>query len=227
MAGDMVIVGVDGSAVSRHALRFAAEEARLSHSGLTVVMVEGPGAGSAEPVRAGTEGMSGLVSLMIAPLAAGAAQVGPALQVTTSARLRRLLAEELGSSPGREVHPESWRGDPAAVLAERSASAAVLVVGARGRGGLPGLRVGSVAQRLLHRGHCPVTLVVRRWPRAPQPRPTGGDPVVVGLAPSMALSGGEDDLVAFAATEAARRGSPSRFSACSEPRAPLGEVGRW
>lgn len=49
--------------------------------------------------------------------------------------------------------------DPGQALIRLSAGASAVVVGARGRGGFPGLRTGSVAQALIHRAHCPVFVV--------------------------------------------------------------------
>lgn len=55
-----------------------------------------------------------------------------------------------------------WRrvaGDPAQVLVTESATAQLVVVGARGSRGDPGFLLGSVAQTLLHRANCPVAVV--------------------------------------------------------------------
>ncbi len=49
--------------------------------------------------------------------------------------------------------------DPRRALVRLSARASAVVVGARGGGGFPGLRAGSVAQALIHRAHSPVFVV--------------------------------------------------------------------
>jgi nucleotide-binding universal stress UspA family protein len=55
-------------------------------------------------------------------------------------------------------------GHPAAALSERAAGAdaCLVVVVARGAGGLRGLHIGSVALRLLHHAQLPVVIVPDR-----------------------------------------------------------------
>jgi nucleotide-binding universal stress UspA family protein len=49
--------------------------------------------------------------------------------------------------------------DPRKALVGLSAQAGAVVVAARGRGGFPGLRTGSVTQALIHQSHCPVFVI--------------------------------------------------------------------
>ncbi len=48
---------------------------------------------------------------------------------------------------------------PAHALLEASTGARIVVVDARGRGGMAGLLLGSTSQALIHRAACPVVVV--------------------------------------------------------------------
>ena len=78
----------------------------------------------------------------------------------------RLLSEAVAGWRGRYpdvvVQPKLVRDRPARALVERSRYASLLVVGARGRGDLTGLVLGSVSRALLHHGDCPVVVVRNR-----------------------------------------------------------------
>lgn len=75
----------------------------------------------------------------------------------------RVLAEALSGHrdhyPGVTVRPRLVRGRTRPALIEASADAQLLVVGARGHGGISGLLLESVSQAALHHAHCPVAVV--------------------------------------------------------------------
>jgi nucleotide-binding universal stress UspA family protein len=138
-----VVVGIDGSAGSRAALRAAAEEARLRGRPLRAVMAHGyldqhrPGGVQAFDPRYTEE--------------------------DARAALDEALAQELGADPGIAVEPVVIADLPARALLAESESASMVVVGARGLGGFRGLLLGSVSMQLVNHASCPV-LVVRHRP---------------------------------------------------------------
>lgn len=133
-----VVLGTDGSPHSEAATAFAFEAAALRGTGVTAI-------------RAGrhTESDDGDTS-------------GGATSEKQDAETRELVeslaawAERYPDVPVRHV---SARGGAADALIEASAGARLVVVGARGRGGFPGLLLGSVSLDLLHGSACPVVIV--------------------------------------------------------------------
>jgi nucleotide-binding universal stress UspA family protein len=110
------------------------------------------------------------------------------------AMLRSTAADATASHPGVSVRGEVFDGSAAVLLQERSARAALVVLGSRGHGGFAGLVAGSTAVAVTSHAHCPVVVV--RVPAVP------GRPVVVGV------DGSEYSLLAlgFAFDRAERRG---------------------
>jgi nucleotide-binding universal stress UspA family protein len=83
-------------------------------------------------------------------------------------------------------------------LRDLSAEAALVVLGSRGAGGVPGLLVGSTATGLVHHAQCPVIVL----PEDDGDAPARG-PVVVGVEGHP----DDEDVLAFAVAEAAARGT--------------------
>lgn len=149
-----IVVGVDGSAGSEAALRWALTEARLRGSTIRVV--------HAYQVPASTYGDIG----MGAP-----ASVGRAGLVEDMERIRTAVEDEskrgvedvlgrLGAdaTDGVEVELEVVEGPAAQVLIEAGRDSELLVVGSRGRGGFVGLLLGSVSQQCAQHPPCPVVI---------------------------------------------------------------------
>ncbi|MBW8795448.1 MAG: universal stress protein [Streptomyces sp.] len=76
-----------------------------------------------------------------------------------SALLDALLGEATAAHPKVRVRSVTAEGPAHRILADRSAAADLVVVGARRRPGHVGLRLGRVAHTLLHRAACPVAVV--------------------------------------------------------------------
>jgi len=138
-----IVVGVDGSAHARQALRFALAEAALR--GARVVVV---GSWAIPPLAATGVGMIPAFDLLRTELADSASEV-----------LSRELAEVADAAAGVEVEQHLAQGDAAGVLVEAAAGAELLVVGSRGRGGVTGTLLGSVSRACLHHAPCPVAVV--------------------------------------------------------------------
>jgi nucleotide-binding universal stress UspA family protein len=138
-----IVVGVDGSEGSLHALRFAADEARLRDAQLRVVLAwEYPvslfaGVGYTVPDAVM---LSDFHELAEKRLAEALEAVAPALE-------------------GVEVERSVVEGAPSPALLEAAKGADLLVVGTRGHGGFVGLLLGSVSQQCAHHAPCPVTIV--------------------------------------------------------------------
>lgn len=138
-----IAVGVDGSESSRRALRIAADEARLHAAALHVVR-----AWSVRTAPRPPDCPAGCV---------------PTLAEYEREVLRRtsaLVEAELGSKPPCPVEVHVVHAPPQQALVDASRRARLLVVGHRGRGGVAGLLLGTVAEQCVRDAHCPV-LVIR------------------------------------------------------------------
>ena len=138
-----IVVGIDGSDHSRHALEWAVSEAALRHAPLTVLTVNqavaGYGGGPVEypgdPDRArhAEEEAQKLTDSVIAGVGAQSQPLSVSVQAVT--------------------------GFPVEELLRASADADLIVVSSRGTGGFKRLRMGSVATQLTHHAHCPVVVI--------------------------------------------------------------------
>ncbi len=141
--GRRIVVGVDGSETSRHALRWAAGEAAVHDAELHVVYAwdvtpPGVGIGTATGTLAG----------------APDTQREAAEQVVA-----QVIEEELGAQAPANLQTSVSQGGATTVLLEAAQGADLLVVGSRGLGGFAGLLLGSVSMKLAHHAGCPVVIV--------------------------------------------------------------------
>ncbi|HEU0256774.1 MAG TPA: universal stress protein [Microbacteriaceae bacterium] len=142
-----VVVGTDGSGHSRQALRWAARIAAAANTQLDVVMAWVP------------------ASLAVPTLGADLSGAGPVHPLAD--RDKEEVARDLAASVEKAFGPDKPKGMrllvveglPDAVLVKASQQALMLVVGSRGRGGLTGLLLGSVSQKVSARASCPVLVV--------------------------------------------------------------------
>jgi nucleotide-binding universal stress UspA family protein len=133
-----VVCGVDGSAPSKLALRWALRQAQMTGARLRVVACwEYPVTyGWAPPYPEGFD---------------------PEEDVRKT--LDEIVDDAVPADAGVEVERVVIEGHPAPTLIEQSKDADLLVVGTRGHGGFVGLLVGSVGEHCVTHAACPVVVV--------------------------------------------------------------------
>lgn len=130
-AGRPVVTGIDGSEAGTRVLEVALAEAGLRRAPLVVLHAWADTPPPHDDPRSMTDAGRRLLD-------------------------ERILAHETGDVAVEQV---VVRAHPRRDLVERSAAAQLVVLGDRGRGGFPGLLLGSTGQALLHHAACPVHLV--------------------------------------------------------------------
>lgn len=138
-----IVVGVDGSNPSVHAVEFAFSEASRRKTTLVAVCAW-------------------------QPMTAFASSMGPVpAEVFDDEAIEenaRVTVEE-ALSAARQAHPDVAvevhveRGHPVVALLDIASSADLIVIGSRGRGGFRGLLLGSVSQSVMHGASGPVAVV--------------------------------------------------------------------
>lgn len=136
-----IVAGVDGSEASSAALDWAILEAELRECELVVVHGWWYSFGGAPESRQATD----------------LTHVGAALVLDAA-------LEHVRDRRGCAVRAELIEGDPTIALIDQSETADLVVVGSRGRGSVASMLLGSVAQGVSARAHCPTVVV-----RAPHP----------------------------------------------------------
>jgi nucleotide-binding universal stress UspA family protein len=160
-----VVVGVDGSAGARAALRWAMAEARLRKTRLRVIHAW----------------------IFSYPGAAGYGYLGGTLDAFPDGDLSNLhraaedmiehaIADLAAEADGVEIEREIIEGTTAEVLVGAATERDLLVVGSRGHGGFAGLLLGSVSQQCAHHARCPVVIVHAPKRAAGGPEPAEAQP---------------------------------------------------
>lgn len=133
-----ILVGVDGSASSKEALRWAADEARRRGAAVDVVLAwDNPYRDMWLP--SDPPGTDPLAHLRVA--------------------LGRTVSAALADRPPVELDMAVVEGHPAQVLIDRAHGAELLVVGSRGHGAVVGAVLGSVSFHCVAHAPCPVVVV--------------------------------------------------------------------
>lgn len=138
-----IVVGVDGSADSLVAFRWALAEGRLWGAAVEAVMAWNV------PGWFALEG-GGQVEL---------ARLGDELEASAAGVLADAVARVDGDFADVTVSQHVVSERPATALLERARGADLLVVGSRGAGGFRGLLVGSVSLHCVSHAPCPVVVV--------------------------------------------------------------------
>jgi nucleotide-binding universal stress UspA family protein len=130
-----ILVGIDGSASSIHALHWAGRQAGLTRSILDVVMTwDWPA----------TYGWA-------APFPTGYDPEESVQKVVDDA-----VADLRATYPDLDITARVMQGHPAPLLVGASEGAELLVVGSRGHGEFTGMLIGSVSEFCATNAHCPV-----------------------------------------------------------------------
>ena len=136
-----ILVGVDGSGHAQRALEWAAKEAAIRHTSLTVIAV-----------HQAVHGWSG--TLYFPDDEAEIQKIAEAVRAETD----KVLAG-LGDSRPESVTVRAVHGYPAEELINAGADADMIVLGSRGVGGWSAQLIGSVATKVSHHATVPVLII--------------------------------------------------------------------
>lgn len=137
---ERIVVGVDGSEGSVAALRWAVAEAALRGA-----VVEAVNAFHVPYV-----GAASVMPLMLDP---------KEFESSAHAALRKVVADVDASALATPIVELVVEGPASMVLVEAGRRASMLVVGARGHGGLAGMLLGSVSRQVTEHATVPVVVV--------------------------------------------------------------------
>ncbi|MGD0943003.1 MAG: universal stress protein [Acidimicrobiales bacterium] len=136
--GRFIVVGVDGSEPSLGALRWAAEQARLTGASLRVLMAWEISSSS---------GWAATFPIDYDP------------EATARHLLNDAITSTLGAAPVIAVEAIVKEGRAAPLLLAEAHGADLLVVGTHGHGAFAGLLLGSVPEHLLRHAPCAIVIV--------------------------------------------------------------------
>ena len=177
-----ILAAIDGSAESEAAIRWAAGEAVMRDTPVTLMHVVAPV----------------VVSWPVAPVQASITewQEDNARHVIEQAQ--KTLLASVGEAQPPAVRTEVKYAGVVTELINATKEAQMVVVGSRGMGAVGRAILGSVSSGLLHHAHCPVAVVHADEAQAPDHT----SPVLLGIDGSPA----SEEATALAFDEASRRG---------------------
>ena len=137
---DRIVLALDGSPESDHALPVAQELATALGAAVTIVHVR---------------------EMMLAPAVGGVTRRVDATELEASVRADLATLLDAGIDADLRIVASTYAGGPAHEIAEIATElkAGLIVAGTRGFGVIKGLLVGSVAHRLPYVSSCPVLTV--------------------------------------------------------------------
>lgn len=147
-----IVVGVDGSAISVAALRWAMAEAARSDREVVALR-----AWTFEPVYD------------LGAAVAGSPQAAREIQ---RLELDEAVARARAEGPQVPLRTQLAEHSPAVALIDASKTASMIVLGSHGRGRLLTALVGSVAEECLRAASCPVVVIPARTVAEPELAPT-------------------------------------------------------
>ncbi len=203
-----IIVGVDGSPVSKLAVAWAARNAAMRNIALTVVNIDPPWA---------LVDIPDTIEHTQLQLDVGRKILDDALKtVETSTKLVDFFhvdgVERFRTGP-INVDTELITGSPVSILVDLSKNAEMVVVGRRGHGRGALAQLGSVSSGLVHHAHCPVAII---HDEEELMQHTSQAPVLVGIDGSPA----SELATEIAFHEASQRGAELiALHACSDSTA--------
>jgi nucleotide-binding universal stress UspA family protein len=195
--GGKLVVGLDGSANAVAAFSWAVAESRVHHGSVEAMYV-----------------------WQVPSLAYSAPGYIPLTEQEIDDQAQRVFRDALAACPDHEdvkVWLQVTEGAPveALVKAAGEPDVSMVVVGARGHGGVAGLLLGSVSHALTHKSPKPLAVVVHDWPSdSPE---VSSRRIVVGVDGS----GGSANALAWAAGDARARGVPLEVVMVWIPPAPV------
>ena len=177
-----ILVGVDGSAESDAAVRWASREAALHATPLTLLHVINPM----------------VTSWPLGPMHGNITEWQQSNADHVLEQARKTVQSCISESQLSEVRSEVVNASVVPTLAGASEDKLMVVVGNRGMGAVGRALLGSVSAGLVHQAHCPVAVI-----RADaQPPADSNAPVLLGIDGSPA----SEAAISLAFDEASRRG---------------------